>query len=80
MSLRWEREKGDPESWFAYSGKIVVGMVVTQYDGNIVWQIKAVAMKWTAKGSGDAKSIDSAKRALARAWGIWLERAGLKKV
>jgi len=75
VTLRWEEQKEG--SWFAYSGDILAGMVVTQYDGNIHWKIDAVHMKWTAKGYGDAPSIMAAKRALARAWAIWLQRAGL---
>lgn len=39
MNLRWEAQKEG--AWFAYSGDLLVGMVVTQYDGNIVWKIDA---------------------------------------
>ena len=75
MSLRWEEQKQG--GWYAYSGCIIVGMVVTQYDGNINWKVDAVHMKWVAKGYGDAKSIEAAKRALSRAWSKWLAKAGL---
>jgi hypothetical protein len=41
------------------------------------WKIDGVAMKWIAKGYGDAKSLDGAKAAVARGWRIWLREAGL---
>lgn len=77
VSLRWETKQ--TEGWLAYSGDLPVAMVVVQFDGNVVWQIYGVQMKYTAKGYGDATSVAAAKRAVSRAWRVWLGRAGLRK-
>ena len=75
MKLRWEKQKGD--AWVAYSGKLVIGMVVNRLDGTIGYTVNGVPMKWIGKGYGDVKSIASGKRAVERAWRQWLEAADL---
>ena len=76
IELRWEKQTGG--GWFAYSGEIIIGLVVERFDGQIAWDAtSAVQMKWTAKGSGVVKTIASGKRAVERAWRAWLARAGL---
>ena len=78
MSLRWEMQR-DRESWYAYSGRLVVGMVVKRStDGRYAYSVGAVHTKWIAKGHGAVKSASSAKRAVDRAWSAWLEVAGLQ--
>jgi hypothetical protein len=76
MLLRWERFNGD--GYIAYSGKTPIALVSRfKDDGSCHWKIDGVAMKWIAKGYGDAKSLDGAKAAVARGWRIWLREAGL---
>jgi hypothetical protein len=85
MALRWEKQKpvaaGHSPSWFAYSGKLMLGMVVQVAAGPSkgVWtySLSAVHTKWIAKGHGDVKSAATGKRAIERAWAAWLERANL---
>lgn len=77
MRLRWEKQPSG--GWFAYSGEIIVGMVVECSDGKIGWSAtSAVHMKWTAKGDGVVKTVAWGKRAVERAWAKWLERAALR--
>lgn len=76
MKLRWEKYK-DGRSWFAYSGKLTIGMVVRRDDGTIGYSVTGVPMRWIGKGYGDVSSISSGKRAVERAWRQWLEAAGL---
>jgi hypothetical protein len=76
MSLRWEKQPNG--GWFAFSGEIIVGLVVERFDHQIGWDAtSAVQMKWTAKGRGVVKTVASGKRAVERAWSAWLSRAGL---
>lgn len=77
--LRWEKQRG--ESWYGYSGKLVVAMVGERDDGegSCEWYytITAVHTKWITKGHGEVKSERSAKSACDRAWADWLAHAGL---
>jgi len=78
VKLRWEEQR-DGRSWYAYSGELVVGMVVLRDHGE-AWVYdasNAVNMRWTAKGYGEVKSAAAAKRAVERAWAAWLGRASL---
>jgi hypothetical protein len=75
-ALRWEQE--NTRALFGYSGEVVVGMVVTRADGVISWSAhEAVSMRWIAKGQGESVSVEAAKRAVGRAWKIWLDKAAL---
>lgn len=74
--LRWDMDQAG--NWLAYSGEIMVGMVIHRFDGRIVWDAtNAVHMKWTSKGGGIAMTVDTGKMAVERAWKAWLVRAGL---
>lgn len=76
-ALRWEKQSSG--GWYAYSGELVVGMVVLR-DHERAWVYdasNAVNMRWTAKGYGEVKTAASARRAVERAWAAWLDRAGL---
>lgn len=75
MKLRWEKSCGD--SWMAYSGRMLIGMVVPRLDKTIGYTVTGVPMKWVGKGYGDVSSISSGKRAVERAWRQWLTAAGL---
>ncbi len=78
MKLRWEKQStGQRESWWAYSGELVIGMVIERGDRTIGYTIQAVHMKWIGKGDGDVSSISSGKRAIERGWRQWLTAAGL---
>jgi hypothetical protein len=78
MALRWEKQR-DGESWYAYSGDLVIGMVVKRDHGEAwVYNLDAVHTRWIAKGHGEVETMPSAKRAIERAWAAWLERAGLE--
>ncbi|CAM3838493.1 hypothetical protein G6L26_009505 [Agrobacterium radiobacter] len=78
MKLRWEKQPSvRGESWFAYSGKLVIGMVVERDDRTIGYTMHAVHMKWIGKGYGEVASIQSGKRAIERGWRQWLTAAGL---
>lgn len=75
MKLRWEKQGRN--SWYAYSGRLVIGMVTERFDGRVGYQITAVQMKWIGKGSGDVASMSAGKRAIERAWDQWLKKSGL---
>jgi hypothetical protein len=77
--LSWEEIGTGFDGFHGYSGDIAVGTVLRRsIDGIIVWTAHdAVHMKWTAKANGQAKSFDTGKRAVERAWTRWLERACL---
>ncbi len=78
MKLRWEKQPSvRGESWFAYSGKLMIGMVIERDDRTIGYTIQGVRMKWIGKGYGDVSSIQSGKRAIERGWRQWLTAAGL---
>jgi hypothetical protein len=74
MKLRWEKQRDG--TWFAYSGRLTIGMVVDRMDGTIGYTVTGIHVKWIAKGYGDVSSIASGKRAVDRAWRQWLEAAG----
>jgi hypothetical protein len=76
MSLTWVKSR-QFETWEAEQNGRRVGAVIPRDDGSVVWKIDAVHMKWIAKGYGESKSVSAAKRALSRAWKIWLEHFGL---
>lgn len=75
MKLRWEKQHGN--SWFAYSGQLVIGMVVGRDDGTVGYTVTGVHVKWIAKGYGDVSSIAYGKRAVNLAWRKWIKAAGL---
>lgn len=75
MKLRWEKSCGD--SWMAYSGKMLIGMVVPRLDKTVGYTVTGVPMKWVGKGYGEVTSIRSGKRAVERAWRQWLTATGL---
>lgn len=72
--LRWEEHD---DSLIAYSAGVIIGMVVTRFDGVIVWDISGVAMKWTALAHGEVATMEDGKAAIMQSWGVWLTRAGL---
>lgn len=84
MKLRWEKQNtGQRESWWAYSGELVIGMVGymdPQYQGDegpVYYKQTEIRMKYIGKGSGRVNSISSGKRAIERGWRQWLTAAGL---
>ncbi len=77
VELRWAVQKDNCH--YAYSGKLFVGMVVTQLDGTIHWRIDAVSTKHICKGYGDSKSIALARRSVSRSWSKWCQKAGLRQ-
>src|SRR2546430_1694447 len=79
MSLRWEKQDG---SEWAYSGRLVVGMIGTRgmasADGERYWyKLDAVHTKHIAKGHGEVRSKAAARKAVEMAWATWLREAGL---
>lgn len=78
--LRWEEQKSG--GWYAYSGDLIVGMVVQigtgPRQGQWTYNLSAVNWKWTCKGHGDVKSCRQAKQSLERAWEQWCIRAALQ--
>ena len=75
--LRWERQSGEKEAWYAYSGEIVIGMVLERTDNSIMWKIDAVHTKYICKGYAyDVSSVENAKKALSRSWNKWCSVAG----
>lgn len=78
MKLRWEKQSiGQRERWWAYSGKLVIGMVFKRDDGTVGYTMQAVQMKLIGKGDGDVSSISAGKRAIERGWHQWLTAADL---
>lgn len=79
-ALRWEEIEHDG-AWWAYSGDLIVGMVVKVIAGSRAgvwtWQLSAVHTRYITKGSGDVRSASAGKTCLFRAWTRWLEHAGL---
>lgn len=76
MSLRWIDRFGG--QW-AYSGKVVVGMVGPTDSGGFWWSATdGVHMRRIAKTNGETRSIRSAKAAVERSWSAWLSAAELK--
>lgn len=75
MKLRWEKSCGG--SWVAYSGKMLIGLVVERDDGTVGYKIDNISMRWVGKAFGDVSSISSGKRAIERGWRRWLTAAGL---
>lgn len=77
--LRWEEQAAG--GWYAYSGDLVVGMVVTvaagPRKGLVTYSVSAVSTRWITRGQGDVKTIAQGKRSLLRAWSDWCARAGL---
>jgi hypothetical protein len=77
--LTWELNG----NWRFHAAKLngrIVGSVIEREPGDVVWYISAVHMKWVAKGEGESKDVQSAKRALARAWNSWLKAFGPQQV
>ena len=78
--LRWEEQKSG--GWYAYSGDLIVGMVVQisvgESKGLWTYDLSAVHWKWTCKGHGDVKTAHYARQSLARAWEQWCIRASLQ--
>lgn len=78
--FRWEKQKdGD---FYAYSGQVVIGMVVEMAivrasGATHVWEVSAVHRRTWLKTRGEVKSMSSAKRALKRCWTDWCEVHGL---
>ena len=78
VKLRWEKQK-QMESWWAYRGQHVVGMVVcvtgvssdSPRYGLYRYQVQAITTKWITKGYGDCKTEAGAKRAVQRAFDDW---------
>jgi hypothetical protein len=62
---------------WAYSGHLVIGMVGKRIDGVCYYRVEAVSTRHITKGSGNVKTIKTAKASLQRAWDEWLEEAGL---
>lgn len=84
MKLRWEKKgSGKDESWWAYSGELVIGMVGYAIEGfkrdggPVFYKQTEVRMKYIGKGSGYVSSISAGKRAIERGWRQWLTAAGL---
>ncbi len=84
MKLRWEKKgPGKDESWWAYSGELVIGMVgyvderFRGDNGPVFYKQTEVRMKYIGKGSGHVSSISAGKRAIERGWRQWLTAAGL---
>lgn len=75
MKLRWEKQ-GSGGYW-AYSGRLVVGMIGERSDGTVYYSMQAVHTKWICKGHGEVKHLASARRAIESAWLKWLTAAGL---
>ncbi len=81
--LRWEQQ---PEgNWYAYSGQVVVGMVVKlarPLDGGQthVWQLSKVHSIFGWKHNGHSKSAGTGKRSLGIAWKNWCEACGLQPI
>lgn len=75
--LRWEKQK-DRQSFWAYSGRLVVGMVGERDNGDWWYSFHGIPMKATAKTDGDVKSLASAKRAISDGWCLWLDNAELQ--
>lgn len=76
MTLRWEKQES--ASFYAYSGDMVVGMIVQRDHGQAwTYNVDAVRTRWICKGHGEVKTAASARRAFKRAWGLWLAHANL---
>lgn len=78
--LRWEKQKDG--NYFAYSGVVVVGMVVKLHeptaDGKThVWQLTKVYRIFGWKIRGNVMSHSAGKRSLTKAWNDWCEAVGL---
>ncbi|WP_437871175.1 hypothetical protein ACSD7O_19600 [Methylorubrum extorquens] len=77
-SVRWEPKGQGCE--MAYSGDLMVGMVVERDDGaggrEWAYSVDAVHTKRITKGHGGTKSLRAAKAAVERAWTAWLVHAG----
>jgi hypothetical protein len=81
MKLDWQNILG-PEygKYWAYCGNIQVGWIARPREGTTEWRWfadSAVFTKWVVKGRGKSNSEANAKRAVTRAWRIWLAHAGL---
>jgi hypothetical protein len=82
MKLDW-REILGPEHGkrWAYCGNIQVGWIAPPSEYVPHWQWfadTAVFTKWVVKARGKSNSEANAKRAVTRAWRIWLAHAGLE--
>lgn len=78
--LRWRVDSGvGGRTAYAYLGNVTIGYIVERKPDEHVWQVSGVYMKWIAKGYGESKTFEAARRALTRAWRKWCERAGLNE-
>lgn len=75
MKLRWEMKRNG--SWWAHSGKLIIGYVTVRMDGTVGYSVTAVSTKYVTKGYGTVKTVKYGKRAVERAWRQWLEAAGI---
>lgn len=70
--------QNDGKTVHLHYGGLLVGSAGERDDGTAFWRIDAVKTKWICKGHDlHAASLDAATRALERAWGVWLNYAGL---
>lgn len=70
--------QNDGKTAHLHYGGLLVGSAGERDDGTAFWSIYAVKTKWICKGNDHAaSSLDAATRALERAWGVWLNYAGL---
>ncbi|MGV1944841.1 MULTISPECIES: hypothetical protein [unclassified Agrobacterium] len=75
MKLTWE--KSNMGIWYAFAGKLIIGIVVDRPDGTAAYDITGLIMSRAGKSRGDVSSISSGKRAIERGWRQWLRAAGL---
>lgn len=77
--LRWVKDQSLAECWHAISGDLEIGHVLRRsIDGQVVYKVDAVSTRWITKGHGEVASIESGKRAVARAWKAWCDLAGVR--
>lgn len=76
--LRWE-SSGSEHGMMAYSGDLVVGAIGRMADGSAKWHYGLYATSRTSgvTGDGHVASKAAAKRALAKSWKAWCDKAGL---
>jgi len=73
--LRWEQQSEG--SWYGYSGKMVVAMVVRRAEGEWAWEVSGGRVPHGWKNYGGTRTERFAKRAASDYWREWLDHVGL---
>jgi hypothetical protein len=78
--IKWEpNNAGSSKAFFAVSGTLVIGHVGQRADGSCYYALTEVGTR-SAKCRGEVAGIATAKRAVRRAWNVWLAEAGLTTI